>query len=245
MTHLKYQTSVIHPLECIKEGWEAIKPNYWLIFAITLVGLLIASIVPFAILLGPMNCGIYYCVLRQLRCEEIKFGHLFRGFDYFGPAIVATLVIILPIIVFSIINWITMFGYIIAASEAINRGNTEAIIGLYAIVFGEALVFAIVIAVLHTLLIFAYPLIVDFQLSGIEAFKTSARAVWANLSGVAGLILWQILLGFAGMLVCGVGIYFVLPVMYAGVAVAYCKVFPRQSHGNLGAPPPESYNWNT
>lgn len=245
MPDLKFQTGVIRPLECFKEGWNAIKPNYWLFFAITLVGLLIASVVPFAILLGPMNCGIYYCILRQIRGERVEFGDLFKGFNFFGPAVVATLVLIIPIVVFSVINWITMFGYILVASESINRGSMEALVGLYAIVFIEAFVFAIVIGCLHALLIFAYPLIVDYRLSGLDAFKTSARAVWANLSGVVGLILWQFLFALAGMLVCGIGMYFVIPVMYAGVAIAYSRVFPFQASQDFGPPPPESYNWNT
>lgn len=244
MHRIEFRNGVIRPLECFQEGFALIKPNYWLIFAITLVGMLIAGAVPFAILLGPMNCGIYYCILRQMRAEKVEFADLFKGFQYFIPSLVATLILIVPVVLFTVINWISVFGYLALLGDGLDGGSPNAVIGLYAIMFGEGLIFAVVAGCIHTFLMFAYPLIVEFNLSGIEAFKLSARAAWANLSGVVGIIFWEFVLGFAGFLACGIGLYLTLPVMFAAVAVAYRRAFPSPpSAGNFGPPPPSSYNW--
>jgi uncharacterized membrane protein len=86
---------------------------------------------------------------------------------------------------------------------------------------------------------FSYPLIAERNLGGVEAFKLSARAVWANLSGVIGLILVEFVMGIIGYLFFVIGVYFVVPVMFAGVAVAYRRVFPTQYR--FDQPPPPNY----
>ena len=50
--------------------------------------------------------------------------------------------------------------------------------------------FVLLIAVVcfHTLLMFSFPLIVDRNLSALQAMKMSAKAVWKNLGGVVGII---------------------------------------------------------
>ena len=43
MTNTEFKTGVINPVECVKEGFERIKNDYWLLFAILLVGGLIGG----------------------------------------------------------------------------------------------------------------------------------------------------------------------------------------------------------
>ena len=54
----EFQTGVIRPIECMKEGWDLIKDQYWLILGITTVGMLIGSFIPLGIGIGAMFCGI-------------------------------------------------------------------------------------------------------------------------------------------------------------------------------------------
>ncbi len=81
--NIEFKTGVIRPVECMKEGWELIKDQYWLFFAITLVGLIIASAIPFGILIGAMFCGIYYCLFQKMNGQAMTFEGLFKGFEYF------------------------------------------------------------------------------------------------------------------------------------------------------------------
>ena len=101
----------------------------------------------------------------------------------------------------------------------------------------EGLILAVILSCLHALIMFTFPLIVEQKLSGIEAFKLSARAAWKNLPGVIGLILCEFVIGFIGYLFCGIGLYFTLPLMFAGVLVAYRKVFPGTGLNNFKSPP--------
>jgi len=229
MDNIQFRTGVIRPLECFKEGWELIKPHYWLIFAITLVGMLIAGFIPFAIGLGAMYCGIYYCIFQLMQGRKPEFGDLFKGFNYFLPALVATLILIVPVVIFTVVAWVSMAGIMFGMTDSRGNLDASAIFALYGVIIVEGLIFAIVISCIHAFIMFTYPLIIEHNLSGTDAFKLSARAAWANLGGVVGLIVWEFIIGFISYLACGIGLYFTLPIMFAGVLVAYRRVFPAQT----------------
>src|SRR5437870_10967981 len=84
----EFHSGAVAPVECLKAGWAAIKDRYWLFLGVTLIAMLIGGAVP-VVLIGPMMCGLYLCLLAKMRGEPIEFGLLFKGFDYFVPALVA------------------------------------------------------------------------------------------------------------------------------------------------------------
>src|SRR3990172_4452260 len=98
-TAVSFNRNAVEPLRCIREGWALIKDQYWLFVGMSVVGLLIGSVVPFGILLGPMMCGIYLSLFQRRRGGPVEFGNLFKGFDYFGESIVATLLHMIPVFV--------------------------------------------------------------------------------------------------------------------------------------------------
>lgn len=233
----EFQLGTIKAFECLKEGWELIKNDYWLLFAITLVGVLIGGATMY-ILLGAMLVGIYMCYLKVIDGEPIQFDILFKGFDRLGAGLVVVLFIVVPIIVVYVFIYIP---FIAAAIMAENRVGEETILPML-VVFGVIdLVIILVMVCFHTLLIFAFPLIADRRLGGIAAMKLSARAVWRNLSGVTGLIVVNMLLSIAGQLALCIGIYFAIPIMMACNVVAYRKVFPRRDRPMFTPPPPNAY----
>jgi hypothetical protein len=243
MTNEQFNVGVIKPFECMREGWELIKDQYWLFFGITIVGMIIGSVIPFAIGLGAMYCGIYYTMMQKMDGKPFEFGDLFKGFSYFVPALIATLVFIIPVVIFTLVTWISMIGVLMSMTDSRGRINESAIVVLYGTIFGEGIIFAIVISCIHAFIMFTYPLIIERNLSGLDALKLSTKAVWKNLGGVIGLILAEFLLGFVGYLACGIGLYFVFPIMFAGVLVAYRKVFPNLNNQQFNAPPmPNAYN---
>ncbi len=236
MNDVSFNTGVIKPVECVKEGWELIKKDYWVLFAVALVGGLIGGFTMY-ILLGAMICGIFYCYLQAIDGKPVSFDGLWKGFEYFKPSIIVTLAIIIPtIIVYAIIY----IPFVIAMVMGPNLSQAEfmsLLIGVAAV----DLVIIVIMVCFHTLLMFSFPLIIDRNLSGIEAMKTSARAVWKNLGGVVGLIVVNFGLMFLGYLALCIGLYFVIPVMLAGNAVAYRKVFPAPNARNFNPPSPQFY----
>jgi hypothetical protein len=227
-----YNRGVVRPVECLKEGWELIKGSYWLFFGISFVANLIAGAVPL-VLVGPMMCGIYLCLFSLSRGKPLKFEMLFKGFDHFLQSLIATVIKSIPMfVVFGL--WFILF-MILMISQAGGAGPNPRLFGLGMGVFYLAIfVFAFATEVVF---FFIYPLIVDQGLPGIEACRISFKAVTANLGGVIGLLLLIMLLGIAGFLVCCIGVYFVMPIHFAAVAVAYRKVFPDADSPRL--PPPE------
>ena len=101
------------------------------------------------------------------------------------------------------------------------------------------LVMMVILIVLSVIFTFAYPLIVDRRLSGIEAVKLSIRAALANFWRLLGLLLMTGLLSFVGVLGCYVGVFLVMPVSFAALATAYEQVFGLgELQPNLPPPPP-------
>ncbi len=241
MNQIQYKVGVIRPVECMKEGWELIKDQYWLIFAITFVGIIIASLIPLGIAIGAMFCGIYYVLFKKMNGERIEFGDLFKGFEYFLPGLIVTLVVIIPMIISMIFVYGSVIAMVFAATASGGQPNEAFIWALFGTIIVEVIIVSILAGCLHALIMFAYPLIIDFNLNGLEAFKLSAKAVWANLSGVAGIILVEFAMGFVGYLALGFGLYFVLPIMFAGVLVAYRKVFPDNKRFET-PPPPNAFS---
>jgi uncharacterized membrane protein len=91
--------------------------------------------------------------------------------------------------------------------------------------------------------IFALPLLSEHDISPIEALKLSASAVSSNIGGIILLVILQGLIGILGFIALCVGIFFVIPVLYAASAVAYRRVFPLvEQHLNYAPPPPTEYS---
>jgi uncharacterized membrane protein len=84
---------------------------------------------------------------------------------------------------------------------------------------------------------FAYPLIVDRRLSGVNAVKLSIKAAMANFWRLLGLLLINGVLSFVGILLCYVGVFFVFPITFAAIAIAYEQVFGL-GEVQLNVPPP-------
>jgi len=221
MNNTEFRTGVIKPVECVKEGWELIKSEYWLLFAITLVGALIGGVTMY-VLLGAMMCGIFYCYLRKIDGKPITFEGLWKGFEWFAPGLLVTLFLVVPVIVLYVIIYVPVFMAMVMGERLSQEELIGMLVGAVAIDF----LFIVLMVCFHTLLIFSFPLIVDRGLGGFQAMKTSAKAVWGNMGGVVGLIMVNIVLTLIGQLALCVGIYFVIPIILAGNVVAYRKVFP-------------------
>ena len=230
-------------MQCIKGGWELIKSRYWLFVAMSLVSLLIGSAVPLGILLGPMMCGLYLSFFKVRRGESIEFGTLFKGFDFFGQSIVATLLHIIPIVAIVVPAYLLFYVsiFVSMAAQGGDEPNPAAVFGVMGFVMLFWVAVMIVILIISIGFTFAYPLIVDRKLQGFDAVKLSFKAAFANFWRLLGMLLLTAILNILGVLACYVGLFFVLPISYAAVAKAYEQVFGLSDGfemSNLPPPPP-------
>lgn len=219
------------------------KGQYWLFVGMCLVGVLIGSAVPLGILLGPMMCGLYLTFFKKRRGEPIEFGTLFKGFDYFGPSVSATLLHIVPILAIVIPAYFMFYvSLIVSVAAQGDEPNPAAMVGVFAMFGLFWLVMILLIIVISIGFTFAYPLIADRKLGGFDAVKLSFKAAMANFWRLLGMVMLTSLLGFCGVLLCYIGVFLVFPISYASIAVAYEQVFglanPSDVASNLPPPPP-------
>ena len=237
---ISFNRNAVQPVECIKGGWELIRSQYWLFVGMTVVGVIIGSVVPMGILMGPMMCGIYLALFQTRRRQPIEFGLLFKGFDYFGDSVIATLIHMVPIVVIVVpaylLFYVGMFGVMAASNGQPDPGAMLGLLGVFAIFWFLVMIAIIVLSVIFT---FAYPLIVDRRLSGLNAVKLSIRAGFANFWRLLGMLILTGLMTFVGVLFCYVGAFLVMPISFAAIATAYEQVFGLgEVQPNLPPPPP-------
>jgi uncharacterized membrane protein len=239
---IPFNRKVVDPVACIKAGWELVKPQYWLFVGMTFVAFFIGSAVPLGILMGPMMCGIYLTCFTRRRREPVEFGLLFKGFDFFGPSVIATLLHAIPIVVIVVpvylLFYASMVLTLVAQGDEPNPAALLGVLGTFSLVVLVVVVLMVIISIGFT---FAYPLIVDRRLKGVDAVKLSFKAAMANFWRLLAMGLLTMVMGMLGLALCYVGMFLVFPISYGAIAAAYEQVFglahaPEPS--NRPPPPP-------
>jgi hypothetical protein len=240
---IPFRRGAVEPVECIKGGWEIIKNQYWLFVGMTLVTVLIGGAVPLGILLGPMMCGLHMAFFRARRGETVEFGTLFKGFDYFGQSLIATLLYMVPIVAIIVPAYVLFYAgmFVSMAAGGRDEPNPAAVFGVMGFFLLVWVIVVIIILIISVGFVFAYPLIADRKLGGVDAVKLSFRAALANFWRLLGMMILTSLLTVVGALACYVGMFFVMPISYAAIAKAYEQVFgvsDGREFSNVPPPPP-------
>ncbi len=131
-----------------------------------------------------MMCGLYLTFFKRLRGEPIEFGNLFKGFDYFGPSVVATLLHVLPILAIVIPAYIIFYVGIIFSSIAAQGQDPDP-----AAMFGVMVMFALFWLVMLVIIIIG-SIGFTFCLSAYRRSKVAGcRRRQAELQGRNGKLL--------------------------------------------------------
>ena len=229
---IEFRTDPVSAVEMFGEARALISGNFWTMVGICFVGILVGSVAPMGVLMGPMMCGIFMCFFAMMRNEQPTFSLLFQGFDVFIESLVALLVQVGV----SIGVMILLFGVLAVGGLALGAvaaggqpgGNPEAAFGV--LIFGIVAFYVVIIGVsivVGVLFIFTWPLIADHHLSGLEAVKLSARAAWANLGNVLRLMILNMMVTIPAVLLCYLPVLLVLPVVMGSQAMLYRRVFPE------------------
>lgn len=242
-SEIHFERNAIRPIECIKAGLDLVRSQYWLFVGIIAVGMIIGSVVPLGILLGPMMCGIYLALFKQRRGQPVDFSDLFKGFDHFGDSLIAALLHMIPAFVIIIPTYIAFYISLFAMiGGSGGQPDPALLLGFFGFWFVILIVVIMVMVLISVIFTFAYPLIADRHLSGMNAVKLSAKAAMANYFGLLGLMLLTTLMSVIGVFFCYVGAFLVAPIGMGAIAVAYERVFGLgEAQPNVPPPPPPSF----
>lgn len=221
----------IRPMELLSRSKELIGNQYGLFLGITLVGLLIGSMVPFGLVMGPMLIGIYLCFLHRQAGRQVEFGTLFKGFDQFGEGLITYLIMV----VFSIVTSMVTFGLFLVlglAAMALIAGTMEgeaaAGVGVIVLIVGY-LAFFLVLMVVSVLInlpfVFAFQLIADRKLSGTEAIRQSWTGAKLNFGGIVWYMLVNYFLLILAMFACYIPAILLMPVSMGGLFLLYSDIY--------------------
>jgi len=216
------RADVVTPVADLQEAWRRLGDRYWLFVGISAVGILVGSLVPMAILLGPMMCGVYSCFRDHRQGRPVRFEGLFVGFQQpmLLQSILATLMMVglgLVVLIPFVLAVVGVVVLLAAVKAPEGLAVMLAALGYLSWLFAATL--------LGMAVAFAFPLIVDRKLEAWPAVRLSLRGVRANLGGMLGLTTLTFVLGLGGVLCCYVGAFLVLPVTFGAQMVAYEKIF--------------------
>ena len=222
---VEFRREPVEVLGLWREARDLLWPEpYWLFMGICVVGIMIASAAPMGILAGPMMCGMYLCFFERFRNRPVRFELLFKGFEYFIESLVAMLIIVAVSLATVLLSLITFVGMavMIEAGELDGSMILVMVLAWFAI-YAITLLIAFVIGACFG---FAFPLVVDRGLTGIEAVKLSLRASWANLGSVLRLHLFNMFVMMLAAMLCYVPVLFLAPLSLCTQALLYRRIFP-------------------
>ncbi len=195
------------------KAWETFTKSVGVHIVLALI-VVLGSILTIGILAGPLWAGWYYIILRQLREPDYtpEIGDVGKGFEVFGQALLACIVIgVGSVVVSSVLNRVPVLGDLLSLAAG----------------------WAIAACVL-----FVFPLIVDRKTGAIDAIKLSFETIKPAFWGFFGFAVLISVISAIGAAICGVGWLVAGPVTTIAVAIAYRDNFEEASIIELEAPVP-------
>ncbi len=213
----------IEPIDLYKRSFALIGDQYWLFLGIAVVGVILGSIVPFGVLLGPMMVGIYLCFIDRERGKPVEFGTLFKGFDYFANSFIAVLIMIGVSLLVMIPLMIIMSVAMIFVMPS-NGGGQASPLALLVVLFSY-LVLLIAVFLVQLPFLFTFQLIAERGLTGPQAIGLSIKGVQKNLVGCVILALVAGLLSILASMACILPAFFLMPITLGVLFLAYRDIF--------------------
>jgi uncharacterized membrane protein len=210
----------IGPIEALSRGYQLLGDQYLLFVGISFVAMLLGSMVPLGIIMGPMMVGIYFCCIERENGRTFDFNTLFRGFDMFMESFVAQLIMVGIYFVVGMVLGVAIL--VVWVIGAFGQAAEIAMGGLIVLLVISFLLSAL--AYVPFLLIFQ--LIADKRLSAMDAIRWSARGAWLNFGSILVFFIVAAVISVCLTLMCYIPVFFFLPIWFAATFVMYREIYP-------------------
>ena len=82
----------------ISSAWDLVTKDLGLFILLTLIYVVVMAVASYTVvggivLAGPLTVGIYIILLNKLKGEEVQVGQITKGFGFFVPALLSTIVV--------------------------------------------------------------------------------------------------------------------------------------------------------
>lgn len=187
----------------LKAGWQFFVADVMKYVLASLIFVLVGAI-SCGILAGPMTVGFFKCLLKKARGQNFEYGELFDGIKtQFVPALLVLLALIIPAIILGAVPFV---------------GKTLGTVWqLFAGMIATYVFFIIAESA------------VPVQAGALQQL---AKDVWARVQPAWVMILVLIvvvaLINIAGMLLCCVGLFFTMPIVYMALTISYLAIFRNE-----------------
>jgi hypothetical protein len=192
-----------------------------LIGIIPLIGSLIAGVL-ISMVAPQLSAGAYFVTLKQLRGEPWSFGDFFAGFRYWVPLFIISAIS-------QVIYWACFFpmnAVNLAFAFMQDRSNPDSTMAMVSVVallllFVIGLVVYLFVAVRYLTL--APYLVIDANMNGIDAIKGTGILSRGHFGQWFGALFLAGLIGGVGVLGCGVGALFTMPIFFILITALYLQ----------------------
>jgi uncharacterized membrane protein len=178
------------------------------VLSFTFIGILLLQV--------PLLCGMFCYAKKRMLRQPAEIGDLFRGFDVFVPALIASLIVTVVIVGVSVV--VAIPSFIIGLIGAFCPFAFLAHILVYPVVLVISLAFLGPFFAMHALL---PGLLFEQRMDGVEAIKLSYAYGWQNIRALSvyGLAVMAVVI-LGSLLTCSLGAIFTIPfMMFAGTVV--------------------------
>jgi len=200
----------------ISKAWALVTKDLALFLVSSLIVFVVGGI-PCVnlVILGPLLLGLVKIIQRKSKGEQPAIGDVFQGFQQFGRAFVAFIVLLL-----------CSLALVVPLAIAALVLSLIPLLGM--LLFPFFIFLAIFAALAIVYFTFVWPMIATSDCSPTEAVSKWFKFLFANFGSVALLTLVATLIGIAGVLACGIGTIFTMPLALAIMVIAYNEYYlPR------------------
>lgn len=229
----------LNPGVCISKSWELYKARFSEVFVATLLVSVaswsVGAVPYFGIFLsgaihGVLYGGLYAFFLKIIRGQKAELSDAFSGFSPAFPQLLLAggVTSFLTLAAIGLLALPFLIAFIPSIILLVQHPHSvwpafPGVLAVLGILLGAMAGFCLAV-----LWIFTVPLVMDRKMEFWPAMELSRKVVMRHFWKVVGLVLSAGVLAVVGVLLCGIGLLFTMPIAFGALAYGYETIFgPR------------------